>query len=192
MPELDKRDIYVGTRLGGKFYPFAPEREPVLLDEVVRSLAATCRWRGHTLGVLSVAEHSVMVARQVAPEHRLYALLHDAGEAYLCDMPAPLKHFSFFRVPDGRGGVEEIPFSVVEEGILQAVLRSVGLPGGPMPREVFDADLRVRLFEHEQLVVPECSTGFTPMSAVDAEASWWFFYEQWVVAAPRAMKVGVN
>lgn len=38
-----------------------------------------------------VAEHSVRVARLVPSEDRLAALLHDATEAYLCDIATPIK-----------------------------------------------------------------------------------------------------
>src|ERR1035441_5569037 len=36
-------------------------------------------------------EHSVHVSQLCLPEHALWGLLHDASEAYLVDLPRPLK-----------------------------------------------------------------------------------------------------
>lgn len=64
------------------------------------ALSRQCRFLGHTLFWYSVAEHSSIVADEVKPENvpqvgeaelRLIALLHDASEAYLGDLPGPLK-----------------------------------------------------------------------------------------------------
>ena len=38
-----------------------------------------------------MAEHSVRVAEEVDRDHKLAALLHDAHEAYLHDVPRPIK-----------------------------------------------------------------------------------------------------
>jgi 5'-deoxynucleotidase YfbR-like HD superfamily hydrolase len=39
----------------------------------------------------SVAEHSVLMSRLVSEEAALYALMHDAPEAYLADVVRPIK-----------------------------------------------------------------------------------------------------
>jgi hypothetical protein len=66
----------------------------VNLQDVAHGLAHTCRFAGHTSRFYSVAEHSVLVAnlvRKMAPHLALAALWHDAHEAYLVDLPTPLK-----------------------------------------------------------------------------------------------------
>ena len=70
--------------------------EDVRLEDIAHALSNQCRFSGHTRAFYSVAEHSVRVAgllqEQGCPiEVVLHGLLHDASEAYLTDMPRPLK-----------------------------------------------------------------------------------------------------
>lgn len=83
--------------------PFDPD--PTQLDpgDIARALANQCRFGGHSREFYSVAQHSVYVALLVEQhggdvEDVFAALMHDAAEAYLGDMPHPLKH----RSPLGR------------------------------------------------------------------------------------------
>ena len=70
--------------------------DSVDVDDIAHSLACQCRFNGHTRAFYSVAEHSIRVARLLAPDPvlELWGLMHDASEAYLCDLPRPLKHAS--------------------------------------------------------------------------------------------------
>lgn len=84
--------VYIRTYTGGKFYPFAPKAEDVSIFDIAHSLSQQCRFSGHTKKFYSVAQHSVLVGRR-AQEHYdgLNGLLHDAAEAYLVDLPTPIK-----------------------------------------------------------------------------------------------------
>lgn len=72
--------------------PLELQPKEVQLVDIAHGLAHRCRFAGHTLRFYSVAEHSLRVAQLVPEEHRLQALLHDASEAYLFDIPSPIKH----------------------------------------------------------------------------------------------------
>lgn len=61
------------------------------LADIALGLSRMPRFAGHTTEPYSVAQHCLMVASLVPPECRLQALLHDASEAYLMDMPSPIK-----------------------------------------------------------------------------------------------------
>ena len=85
---------YITTFSGAKFRFDKPG--PFLLADIAHSLACTVRFRGHTIEPYYVAQHGVLVAREMSldlcePEAVLAGLLHDAHEAYVGDVPSPLK-----------------------------------------------------------------------------------------------------
>lgn len=68
-----------------------PQPDSICIEDIARGLSLTYRFNGHSNEPLTVAEHSITVMRRVTHEHQLTALLHDASEAYLCDMVSPIK-----------------------------------------------------------------------------------------------------
>jgi|SRR5208282_2380855 len=73
---------------------FNYDHPEVNVADVAHGLAHICRFAGHVNRFISVAEHSVIVSRlaaRVDPTLALPALWHDAHEAYIGDMPKPLK-----------------------------------------------------------------------------------------------------
>ena len=83
---------YFRTFAGLHVHVFDPRAEEICIEDIAHSLSQICRFVGHTTVFYSVAQHSVLVSQHVPREDALWGLLHDAGEAYICDMPAPLKH----------------------------------------------------------------------------------------------------
>ena len=108
---------YIQTSSGRWFNPFEPDPEQIDPGDIARALANVCRFGGHTRAFYSVAQHSVIVSELVEErggdvEDVFAALMHDATEAYLGDMPHPIKH----RSPLGAAFKEA-------EDRLEAVLR---------------------------------------------------------------------
>lgn len=58
---------------------------------IARSLGNICRFAGNTSIFYSVAEHSVKCSYLVEPQYSLEALLHDAHECIINDIPSPVK-----------------------------------------------------------------------------------------------------
>jgi 5'-deoxynucleotidase YfbR-like HD superfamily hydrolase len=90
---------YLQTVSGRWVNPFDPDPEQLDAGDIARALANLCRFGGHSRSFYSVAQHSVIVSRLVEErtgdaEDAFAALMHDASEAYLGDMPHPLKHRS--------------------------------------------------------------------------------------------------
>lgn len=76
----------------GVYFDFTrPYLSAFPIDEIAHALANLCRFSGHTRDFYSVAQHCVLVSHVVPPHHALEGLLHDAHEAYLGDVVAPLK-----------------------------------------------------------------------------------------------------
>ena len=90
---------YLQTVSGRWVNPFDPDPDQLDADDIARALANQCRFGGHSRSFYSVAQHSVIVSQLVEQrggdvEDAFAALMHDATEAYLGDMPHPLKHRS--------------------------------------------------------------------------------------------------
>ncbi len=104
---------WIMTASGRPFWPLEPRLEDITIADIAHHLSNLCRFTGAVRLFYSVAQHSVEVSMSIAPllvtgRHRtaaLYGLLHDASEAYLMDIPRPLKHdaqFSAYRAAEAR------------------------------------------------------------------------------------------
>ena len=90
------REPFIETFTGERFQPLAADISTLNIIDIAHALSNQCRFSGHTKVHYSVAEHSVRVARLLASwsanrETQRWGLLHDASEAYLVDLPTPLK-----------------------------------------------------------------------------------------------------
>lgn len=125
----------------GNFIDFRrPESYDYPIKEIAHALGNTGRMAGHTVSFYSVAQHSVIVARSLAPEFQLQGLMHDAHEAYVGDVPSPLKRM----LPDYRA---------VEARVEIALREAHGLPLRFAP-EVKEADLCALAWEKFYLCTP--------------------------------------
>lgn len=136
----ERRGNWMQTYSGGVIYPLDPRPEEIHIADIAHALSNMCRFGGHCNGFYSVAEHSVLVSRCVPQEHALTALMHDATEAYLVDIPRPIKY--------DLGNYVEI-----EDQLWLAIAEKWSLPA-IMPSEVKAADNAVLLAEAQQIMKP--------------------------------------
>lgn len=73
-----------------------PQPDTIVLEDIAHALAATCRYGGHCQRFYSVAEHAVFCSVRVERKGynkamQMAALHHDDAEAYLGDIPRPMK-----------------------------------------------------------------------------------------------------
>lgn len=131
-----RKGDWIQTFSGRQFWPIDPRPEDIEIEDVAHALSMLCRYGGHCRRFYSVAEHSVLLSRHVAPTNALWALLHDASEAYLVDVPRPIK--------PSLGGYLE-----AEAVISAAICERFGLDV-EMPPEVKAADTAILMDERLQ------------------------------------------
>lgn len=82
---------WISTYTGKKIWPLDPKAEDIEILDIAIGLSRICRFASQTRDFYSVAQHCVIASHLVPGPDALWALLHDAQEAYICDLPKPLK-----------------------------------------------------------------------------------------------------
>lgn len=82
---------FITTYTGLRFHYLNPSPEEIDIVDIAHALSLKCRFSGHCREFYSVGEHSIRVAEIVPEGLQLSALLHDATEAYMPDVPKPIK-----------------------------------------------------------------------------------------------------
>ena len=154
------------TRSGLYFDFLDPQPDQISVEDIAHALSQICRFGGHSQRFYSVAQHCVLVSRIVPPEHAFAGLMHDAAEAYVGDIPSPLKQL----LPD---------FKVIEARVEAAVAAKFGL-STPWSEEVKRADLIALSTEQRDVrknrdprgldAFPPLATLISPVSPVSARA----------------------
>ncbi len=82
---------WMQTFTGRQFWVLDPRPEEICIEDIAHALSMQCRYGGHTTQFYSVAEHSWRVSSMCSAEDAMWGLMHDAAEAYLVDLPRPIK-----------------------------------------------------------------------------------------------------
>ena len=85
------------TVSGRKIDVTNPDPKTIEITDIAWALSRMPRFSGHSIPYIpySVAQHCVQVMKELAPHGpriQLHGLLHDAAEAYINDLPSPIKH----------------------------------------------------------------------------------------------------
>lgn len=136
-----RKGDFTSTAHGRKFWPLDPRPEEIHIDDIARALSMQCRWGGQVRRFFSVAQHCVMVSEHCS-EYPVRAFLHDAAEAYLVDVPSPIKKHLH--------GYEEI-----EKALLRAIGERFAVSDlDVMPAAVHREDGRALATEHRDVRTP--------------------------------------
>ena len=136
---MNGRGNWMQTATGRQFWPMDPRPREVFIEDIAHALAMICRFGGHCSRFYSVAEHSVLIARAAAHEHKLWALLHEAAEGYIGDKIRPLKPY--------LGGYRE-----AEQKIMRAICVRFNLQLD-LPPSIKALDLALLMDERDQAMV---------------------------------------
>lgn len=145
------------TRSGKRVYPLDPRQDEIDGNDIAHALSHICRFAGHVRIFHSVAFHSVLVSELVATFHpglALAAMYHDAAEAYIADIPRPVKRgLRTIRSQHAFGTCTET-MEQTEERLLRCIFAALSIP---WPDEagwklIYHADDAVLRAEAEQLM----------------------------------------
>jgi hypothetical protein len=157
-------DAAIGTRSGQEVRPFDPRPQDVTLPDIAHATANVCRASGQSDVFYSVGLHSLYVSEDLerrgeSPHTQLYGLLHDASEAYVADVPGPLKR----HLPNYRRA---------EERVQSAVWSAFDLPDPPEAAwsAVKSADDRLQRYELPELMPSQDWEGKRPDLPYDLHA----------------------
>lgn len=127
-----------------------PDAGTISIEDIAHGLANQCRYGGQCRRFYSVASHSILVSKLVESEFGhdpsykdivLAALLHDSSEAYLVDIPTPVKR----HLKD---------YKAIEYGLMTAIFSKFALPYefDAMPDVIHYADVLALKLEAELLM----------------------------------------
>ena len=110
------------TVSGRKINVTNPDPATIEITDIAWALSRMPRFSGHSIPYVpySVAQHCIQVARDLAeygPKLQLYGLLHDAAEAYINDLPSPVKH-----IPEIHAVIKQL-----EDKLMTAIYKSLDL-----------------------------------------------------------------
>jgi hypothetical protein len=142
---MERYGDFIITCTKQKFYPLDPRPNEVNWLDITHALSNICRFTGHCSEFYSVAQHSVLVSEIVPPECALAGLLHDAAEAYICDLAKPVKENPIFD-----------SYRAVEKRIQEVIFQAAGIDL-EIPPIVKDADITMLRTEARdlELITPE-------------------------------------
>ena len=142
-PVDDKRGDWIATYTGKKFYPFDPRSEDIDINDILHALSNQSRFAGHCTKFYSVAQHCVLVSLMCPAEDALWGLLHDATEAYLVDIPSPLKKSPAF-----------VEYVKAEKNLMRVICDVYGL-SHEEPESVKVVDKRMLATEARDLTISQ-------------------------------------
>lgn len=136
-PDQEK-GTWMLTHSGRAFNFLDPDPDSIFITDIAHHLSYLCRFTGAVPVHYSVAQHSCLVADQLPKELRMAGLLHDAAEAYIGDMNAPLKSL--------------IPRYKEIEKSIQSVIFEKFRVNPDLLSEIHHMDLRMCETEYQQLM----------------------------------------
>lgn len=117
-----------------------PKENQILLEDIAHALSLLCRFGGHCSEFYSVADHSIRCSEKAPDGFKFEALMHDATEAFLVDVPRPIKQV----LPGYRD---------IEAGLDVVIRKKFGLPE-KMSKEVHHVDGAMLSTEKRDLMKP--------------------------------------
>lgn len=136
---------------------FDPKVEMISIEDIAHALANMPRWGGHLKRHYSVAQHSLLCCEMASAENKLAALMHDATEAFMLDLPTPIKA----KLPQ---------YKVYEDRLMAVIAEKFGIQY-PFDPEIKIIDTHMLNMEWE-LLVQKNDESFKCMTAIQAKKAF--------------------
>lgn len=135
-------DPVIRTYTGKYINIFDIKPDDIDIIDIAWRLSQTCRFGGFTKTFYSVAQHSIWCCENVLNDKfKLEALLHDASEAYIGDIPSPIKRV----IPE----IHQI------ENRIQEIIADKFKLQYPFPKEVHDIDKKALEYEWNSFMISD-------------------------------------
>lgn len=132
----------IRTNSGLYINVFKPKPEMICVEDIAHALAGLPRFGGHLNRHYSVAQHSVLSARMAkTKKDKRAALFHDASEAYMLDMPTPIK-------------AKLSQYKRYEHNLMVAILKKYNVPY-PYSPNIKKIDTKMVHIEWDNLVIAD-------------------------------------
>lgn len=135
-----RRGDWIQVHSGRAFWPLDPREDELFIEDVAQGLSHLCRFGGQCREFYSVAQHSVLVSELCEgftptgadSERRslnaLSGLLHDAPEAFIADLPRPVR--------------SQLPsYNDIEAGLWQVCAQRWGLLDADGAKFLYDEEI---------------------------------------------------
>jgi 5'-deoxynucleotidase YfbR-like HD superfamily hydrolase len=163
----------IRTNSGLYINVFDPKPDAICIEDIAHALAAIPRFAGHLDKHYSVAQHSLMAAQLASPKNRKALLLHDATEAYMLDMPTPIKA----QLPE---------YKTAEDHLMVVIAEKFGIQY-PFDKEIKEIDKYLVELEWDKMVRnPDKS--FKCLTAIQAKKEFLRVYHE-IIAAEQSGKI---
>lgn len=157
---LYRDDACIRTPSGRYVDLLEPQADTIILEDIAWGLAHAFRFRGNSYNrqrPITVAEHSYMVARDLSANKvtAKVGLLHDAAEAYLGDVPSPIKKY--------LGN-----YNLVEEKLLEVIYSKFGISSETVKEhwdKVKESDAKMLEMEFREIVLEGAKEGKSSVNA---------------------------
>lgn len=152
----------ITTFSGAHVAPTNPDAAQIHITDIAHALSLLCRGNGHVQTFFSVGQHCIHCALEAAARGYsdrlvLACLLHDAGEAYMCDVPRPFKQC----LPEYRAYEDRLLNIIYEKYLGSSLTKEEAMLVKEVDDDMLYYDLEILLKEKPDRERPVMQTAFS-------------------------------